>query len=497
MYDYIIVGAGPSGLTLAWILSQYNKKILIIERENTIGGCHRVRRVDGTYFSEHGPRIYCSNAYNFKMIYEDMGGDYNESFVNYDFGMTRIGGMTALQMEIHELFWLVVAYLRLMINEEYGKDQTVNEYIDYYGFSEATKDYLNRLCRLSDGAGSDRYTLNEFLQILNQNFFYKILQPKVANDIGFLHLWKNALEQTGLVDFKLNTELLNINANFNTNLNTNDKNKVISITVKNLSDNQVFDIEGKNFILAIPPTNLVEILLKSSQKKMIDAFGNIDKLKQWEEKSKYLIYVPITFHWKKKFNIVKNWGFTKSDWGLVYIVLSDYMKIIEDESTVVISSCLTIDNQISKETNKTVNDSSIEELKNETLRQLREAIPDLPNPDKIIVSPGFYRDTNENKWKTKDNSFIVTKEGYMKNSQSDIYNNLYSLGTHNGKHHYDFTSIESAVSNAISMANTLVPESKHKYRIQGLISLLDVVRVILLILFIILIFYLYNKFKQQ
>ena len=60
MYDYLIVGAGPCGLALAWYLSKLNKKILIVEKENTIGGCHRVRRVNGL-FTEHGPRIYLDN----------------------------------------------------------------------------------------------------------------------------------------------------------------------------------------------------------------------------------------------------------------------------------------------------------------------------------------------------------------------------------------------------------------------------------------------------
>ena len=28
--EYTIIGAGPTGLTIAWILSQYNKKCVII-----------------------------------------------------------------------------------------------------------------------------------------------------------------------------------------------------------------------------------------------------------------------------------------------------------------------------------------------------------------------------------------------------------------------------------------------------------------------------------
>jgi len=43
-YDLIIIGAGPSGLALAQCLRNDFNKILIIEKESSIGGCHRVIR---------------------------------------------------------------------------------------------------------------------------------------------------------------------------------------------------------------------------------------------------------------------------------------------------------------------------------------------------------------------------------------------------------------------------------------------------------------------
>jgi len=48
-YDYIIVGAGPTGLTLAYLLSKYRKTVAIIEKDNIIGGCHSVKRVNGLF----------------------------------------------------------------------------------------------------------------------------------------------------------------------------------------------------------------------------------------------------------------------------------------------------------------------------------------------------------------------------------------------------------------------------------------------------------------
>ena len=38
IFDYCIVGGGPSGLTSAYELLKKNKKILMIERDSRVGG---------------------------------------------------------------------------------------------------------------------------------------------------------------------------------------------------------------------------------------------------------------------------------------------------------------------------------------------------------------------------------------------------------------------------------------------------------------------------
>lgn len=53
IYDLVIIGGGPSGLSLAQKCCK-SKKILIIDKENDIGGCHRVRRILNNLFTEHG-----------------------------------------------------------------------------------------------------------------------------------------------------------------------------------------------------------------------------------------------------------------------------------------------------------------------------------------------------------------------------------------------------------------------------------------------------------
>jgi cation diffusion facilitator CzcD-associated flavoprotein CzcO len=70
-YDYAIIGAGPCGIALAYALSLSNKRIILIDRNSSLGGIHRVTRVQGL-FTEHGPRIYSNSYVNTIELFNDM-----------------------------------------------------------------------------------------------------------------------------------------------------------------------------------------------------------------------------------------------------------------------------------------------------------------------------------------------------------------------------------------------------------------------------------------
>lgn len=58
MYDYIIVGAGLSGITAANILANKNKKILLLEQRNHIGGNCYDYYEKGVLVHKYGPHIF-------------------------------------------------------------------------------------------------------------------------------------------------------------------------------------------------------------------------------------------------------------------------------------------------------------------------------------------------------------------------------------------------------------------------------------------------------
>ena len=56
MYDAIIIGAGISGLLSALVLSKNEKKVLILEKQERLGGICQSYKING-YTVDNGPHI--------------------------------------------------------------------------------------------------------------------------------------------------------------------------------------------------------------------------------------------------------------------------------------------------------------------------------------------------------------------------------------------------------------------------------------------------------
>lgn len=481
IYDYVIVGGGIAGLTLSWILSKNNKRVALIDKNSSLGGCHRVHRVDKSLFSEHGPRIYIDNYVMFKEILVEMGLKFNKLFTPYKFNLANINGTIIQNLKIYELFILFIHLIKL--NKSY-KNVTMKEFLYKNKFSSKSIDYIDRLCRLTDGASIERYTLYCFLQIMNQNLLYQIYQPNKPNDVGLFYYWEKKLIENGVDIFK-NSEVKDINTTDN-----NIKSIIISNNIK---------LEGKRFILAIPPYNIIQIL--NINNKIKDAFGDYNQFNNWMIATNYLKYIPIIFHWNEKIKLPKIWGFPKTSWGLGFIVLSDYMDFDNEDSKTVISTIIT-KNEKSEYINKTPNEiNNKNEVMEEAFRQLKISFPNLPKPTHMIMSQNNYVN---NEWLPKDTAFIETfaypmeeKKGNSSKTKYDFiqskslkYTNLYNCGVYNGNSHYSFTSVESTVCNAIKLAQELEPNITNKYKIKSSIT----VREILFMLIIIIIIYLMIKY---
>lgn len=475
-YEYVIVGGGPTGLTLALYLSKYNKRVAILEKGESLGGCHSVKRVDGL-FTEHGPRIYLESYLVFKeLLQNELNVSYEELFTEYKFGNTIFAKTILSNLSLREMFLLAIAFLNL--NDSY-KHSSFKDFLDKHNFSDRAKDILDRVGRLTDGGGIEQYTLFSFLQIINQNLLYsKVYEPRKPNDVGLFHIWREELLKRN-VDIYLNSEVTQIQE-------SKKDNAIEWISTSGTNPTRFY---GSTFIFAMPPYQINQVFKKTHLQT-----GFIDNFAEWSRETNYITYIPVVFHWNKKFEMAKAWGYPQTSWGVGYIVMSDYMEFENPRSKTVISSLITMQSK-SDYLGKTPNEISNQEvLINEVFRQLKTVLGDIPMYDDAIMSQNYY---DGKEWVPLHTAFMTTTHGYLP-CRSQLYRNLYNCGVQNGKSEYTFTSMESSVVNAIELLYELVPESKGSVRIRTPITfrfVLFFVIVLSIVLFVLYVFRIGNRRK--
>ena len=423
MYDYAIVGAGPTGLALALLLSEAKKKIVLIDRYHEVGGCHKVDRIDG-FASLHSPMVASGAYMTVDALLKKIGLEWNQVFVHYAFQIASIGGKTLKSLEPRELFWMTVAFLRFLVTTDYGLHTSLDSYTHQHQFSHATRAYFDALCRLTDGAGMERYSLNEFLQLFNQQLTYALYQPRLPHDVLLWKNWTVHLQSSGLVDILLNEEV----------------DRLVSHSQLELKSGR--RIVAGRCLFAIPPAYLAPLLERSGLHKPL--------FNTYALQTSYQNYFPVIFHWDKVLPLPKLWGFPSSDWGVAFIVQSQYTDFQSARSLTVIAATCTYLDRASELLEKTVNQcTSADEVAAEVLRQLRLVFEyDLPVPTKTIVEPDVTR---------KNGQWVFGGKAFVNSAQAQTADpGVLSIGTHNGNSLYAFTSMESAMSNAVAATRKLL-----------------------------------------
>ena len=476
-YDYVIVGGGPTGMTIAWILSKQKKKVLLIEKDEVLGGCHKVLRVNG-YFTEHGPRVYSNSFLMFIEILADMDIAFTDLFIPYyNFKHTNIDNKTILSLNFNEIMALLLAFLKLIVNKDYGKTVSMKDFMKKNNFSESSYDYIERLCLLTDGATIEDYTLFQFLQLVNQQLFYSLYQPKIPNDRGLIKIWTKKLLKNN-VKILLNSKVVKIDV----------ENNIVSRLIINENGIEK-EIIANKYVLTIPPKPFYDLI--SSNPKTKNIFGNNKEIQKWKGKNSYFDYITLTFHYKNEVILPKLNGFPRTSWGIGFVILSDFMNFkIDEPSKTVISICISMLN-IPNEEGKTANQCSKEEI----IKYVKEQLSFFPNPDLVIISPTIKRSGDV--WINEDTAYVVTTEQRFIKPKGTL-SNLYYVGIHNGNSSYNFTAIESAVQNAIHYCIEEIPELKYRYVSQNLMEVRNlVIDAIIIIICIFLIINIKKYIKKE
>jgi UDP-galactopyranose mutase len=87
MYDYIIVGSGLYGSIFAYEATKKNKKVLVLEKRNHIGGNCYTENIEGINVHKYGPHIFHTNdekIWNYINRFAKFNNYINRTKVNYE-----------------------------------------------------------------------------------------------------------------------------------------------------------------------------------------------------------------------------------------------------------------------------------------------------------------------------------------------------------------------------------------------------------------------------
>ena len=421
-YDYIVIGAGPAGLAFCTAITKNtNLNILLVDQESSIGGCHRVRRVD-EIFTEHSVRVF-SSAYKTSInLLESM---QFPDFSYDSFFSSITSSYSDIKLDSSEMSKLFLSFLLFLINPEYLKNVSVKEYTK--NFKPDSIEYLNNICITTDGTFSDRYSMNKLFEIINQLSFYDLSIPKEPNDKLLFLYWKKYLDTK--IKILLNSKVSSVIHHF-------DKTSVVI-------DGILYN--GKNIVFACPPRSFIAILNNSPM--IQNCFGNLVELTKMSDKHSYVTYISLTIVLNKECSLINRQIYDYYDATEWNIILVPYVYLDQNPYLSVTVKNL---NFKSSFINKTANECNLVELLDEVFRQLL-----FLNLDKkeMILSPGLSR--YNNKWIDIDGAFVNTINPYKIPHKSIIYDNIFNIGTQNGYSSFGFTCFESAVQNGINLAQKL------------------------------------------
>jgi hypothetical protein len=455
---YVVIGAGPTGLSLAHALANNNYEVDVIERDIQLGGSWNAQWKDGKYFSENSPRVIGYNDTNLQNFFYDIGirdEDLSNIYGNIFKTNKKVGDFLNNYFTAGDymlFIWGVLNY------KTFKTDISVQEWMDKNDFSEGAKKAIRILSILFCDVPENTHVndlfgtmgLASLKQFNEPNKWHQLIEDKFSF-MPHVNIYKG-------------TEVINLSGT---------KDSVSGAVCKNLTNGKVKLIEGDRFILACQSSGIGNII-KNSNTWIKNNWISYDWMKEWSENT-YYSDIGIQLHFREKINFPEQWCWTcKDDWTIIMLPVSDWLteKSKEPLINTVWSACVVDMDTKSKHINKTANECSREEITEECVRQIRNADNTIPVPYKTTLSDGLIR--LDNKWKSKNTGFTRKQLGHLQ-MQGNIPN-LFALGCFTEGNVDGIAAIGPAINASVKFLETYergmesFHNKYHKYRILIMIA---------------------------
>lgn len=434
VYDYIIVGGGPTGITIASIITSdenSNKTVLILESDkDSLGGCWKIdweNIDDDFYLTEHSPKVLMKSNHLFFQLLDHLDVYYSLNNIQDSI----LGNMNMMFQVISSFHYKdYIAFLSTIMSffvnpKSFDFYETLQEWMTRNNMSDSACLFLDRLSVILSNT-SDKVCIGAFVHYIS-------IDPGFVMNLYQLNKPNKWIEKA--TDHLKNTRNCTIK---------------LGVHVKSVHEGGfVTDVSNtiykcKNIIIATPISCAFQLIENSCSTKLkTNWFHDMDQFRYFVDKSTYT-GISFQMHFKEDMNY-KNTNFAVNDWKIIVMEKNKcHQKISSDHRIKSVLSCVIVDlDTPSRYTHKSVNDyDQMDDVIQEAIRQLSVTFKKQFQPYKITIHKNVKR---------LNNRWISIHSGYANCVGSIPYkgsciDNVFIVGPHNIG---SFSIVEHAVKSAL------------------------------------------------
>ncbi len=282
--DICIMGGGPAGLAAGHILAQNNKKLIVVEKDNKVGGLYRTYKKGKFRFDLGGHRFFTKNEDLNNYIKELMGDELLEVrriskiFLNnryFDYPLKPINVLFA--MGLSKTLRIVLDYLLVKLKNKKEDISFEDWTVNHFGrmmFNLYFKPYIEKVwgipcTKISADWAAQRIKGLSLTEAI-KNAFFKTTNAKSLVDKFFypkLGIGRITDRQAEEIQKKnkilLNASVLQIN---------HSSNRITGIIIKCVKKQKIV---AKEFISSIPLTELIKIMKPAPPSEILKAVNEM------------------------------------------------------------------------------------------------------------------------------------------------------------------------------------------------------------------------------
>lgn len=428
---YTIIGTGPSGLSLAYILSLNNISIDLIEQDEQLGGSWNSQWIDDKYFSENSPRIY-SDFGSSNILLSQLGFTSND-FQNI-YGNLFQTNLKVLSF-VYKHFTLLDYLIFLLASIKYKfiiENITLEKWMNTSNLSINAKKAIKIISILICDR-PDKTNINDFFGSVSYVLPKQMKEP---------NKWYEEIEK--YLKTKKNVTILK-----NTKVIKLEKyESIFCIHTLDTIYNYEHTRLGDKVFLCTQSNGIYPIIKDSSLK---DNWMPINKMEEWSKNTFYSGF-GFQYHFDEEIFFKNEWCWScNGDWTVIILPVSNWLKpFSKDPEIKTVWSCCIVDmDSKSKRINKTANECNKDEVLEECLYQIQNSY-NIPTPTVVTTSKGIFKINN--KWISKNT-------GYTKNIYKDLVmkgkeDNLYALGCFTKTNKYHIANMGTSIDAVSNYLNT-------------------------------------------